>query len=331
VGERNVSAVREDPIERVDRVIERLDGVLRAAGFDPLAPASEPESVEEVERALAPHALPSDLRRFWERVDFSRLPVTGWMLPEPRDPRTALETHRQNLEEAPLLFGPPLLLPIARISGDQWSIEVVSRWSPGGTVFSQDTGAEELRIEYASFSDLLEVYAELIEEGNFGRRDDGLGSLNRDAELAKQEARLAAALPHQLYGDSREISADPARWPEHWLEAAGLDLRERSPLGATHTIADLIAESQQRPLAARIRGEVVRLGGSSEGVLALVSDGDDAVLIFCPASATTWGPKHHGRYEFELTVRGAIASRGDTRVFDGHRPGAFATAVRPLD
>jgi hypothetical protein len=64
--------VREDPIERVDRVIERLDGALRAAGFDPSAPASEPESVEEVERALAPYALPPDLRRFWGSAWTSR-------------------------------------------------------------------------------------------------------------------------------------------------------------------------------------------------------------------------------------------------------------------
>jgi hypothetical protein len=330
VAERNVSGVREDPIERVDRVIERLDGALRTAGFDPLDPASEPESVGEVERALAPYTLPPDLRRFWERVDFSGLRVTGWTLPEPRDPRPALEAHRQNLEEAPLLFGPPLLFPIARISGDQWSIELVSRWGPGGTVFSQDNGAGELQIEYASFSDLLEVYVELIEEGCFQRRDDGLGSLNRDAELGKQEARLAAAPPHPLYGDSREIAADPARWPEHWLEAAGLDLRDRKPRGATHTVAELIAESQQRPVTGRIRGEVVRLGGSSGGILALVSDGDDEMFVFCPASATAWGPKHRGRYEFEVTVPGAIAPPG-AGSFDRHRPGGVATAVRPVD
>jgi hypothetical protein len=322
--------VREDPIERVDRIIERLDGALRAAGFDPLAPASEPESVGEVERALAPYTLPPELRRFWERVDFSRLPVTGWTLPEPCDPRTALEAHGQNLEEAPLLFGPPLLFPIARISGDQWSIELVSRRGPGGTIFSQDTGADELRIEYASFSDLLEVYAELIEEGCFQRRGDGRGSLNRDAEQGKQEARLAAAPPHPLYGDSREIAADPARWPEHWLEAAGLDLRDREPLGATHTIAELVAESQQRPVTGRIRGEIVRLGGSSEGVLALVSDGDEEMFVLCLPSATTWGPRHRGRYEFEVTVPSAIAPPG-AGIFDRHRPGGIATAVRPVD
>jgi hypothetical protein len=333
MAERNVTGVREDPIERVDRIIERLDDALRAAGFDPLAPASEPESVAEVERALGPYTLPSDLRRFWERVDFSSLRVTGWTLPEPRDPRTALETHRQNLEEARLLFGPPLLFPVARISGDQWSIELGSRWGPGGTVFSQDTGADELQIEYASFSDLLEVYAELIEEGCFQRREDGRASLDTDAELQKQEARLAAAPPHPLYGGSREIAADPARWPEHWLAAAGLDLCARKQLGATHTIAELVAESQQRPVTGRIRGEVVRLGGSSEGVLALVSDGDEEMFVFCPASATTWGPKHRGRYEFEVTVSEAIAPPDESaspHLFEGRPPGVVATAVRPL-
>jgi hypothetical protein len=80
----------------------------------------------------------------------------------------------------------------------------------------------------------------------------------------------------------------------------------------------------------RIRGEVVRLGGSSEGILALVSDGDDEMFVFCPASATAWGPKHRGRYEFEVTVPGAIAPPG-AGIFDRHRPGGVATAVRPVD
>jgi hypothetical protein len=87
---------------------------------------------------------------------------------------------------------------------------------------------------YASFGDLLEVYAELIEEGCFQRGDDGLGSVNRDAELGKQEARLAAAPPHPLYGDSREIAADPARWPEHGLESTGRLVREKPYAAGRH-------------------------------------------------------------------------------------------------
>ena len=62
-----------DPIERVDRVIERLNDALSAAGFDLLAPAAERDAVAEIERAVAPFALPADLARFWERCDFSSL------------------------------------------------------------------------------------------------------------------------------------------------------------------------------------------------------------------------------------------------------------------
>lgn len=314
-----------DPIERVDRVIERLNDALCCAGFEPMSPELEPGAVAEVERALAPYALPPDLRRLWERVDFWSLPVWG-RLPDPLGARLALEIYRQNLDEFPLLFGPPLLFPIARHSGDQLSVELVSRWGPGGAVFSQPTGADSLRLEYASVADLLEVYAELIEEGRFERWDNGRGALSYEDERAKQEARL---------GDvPREIGAAPAHWPAHWLESAGLDLREREPLGSTHTIAELVSESRHGPIDARIVGKVVRLGGSSDGVLALVSDGDGAVFVFCPVAATVWGPTFGGRYEFDVLVSQPVAAPDATarpHPFDGHSPAAVARAVRPLD
>jgi hypothetical protein len=313
--------VAADPIERVDRLIERLNDALSAVGFEPLAPAAEGDAVAEIERAVAPLALPADLARFWERCDFSSLTVTGWTLPEPCTAQNALATHRQNLSEVPLLFGPPLLFPVARSSGDQWSIELGSRWSPGGTVVSQPTGTDTWRIEYASFTDLLDVYAELLEEGRFKRWDNGLGSFTLEDERARQEQRLDGA---------REIGAAREQWPAHWLEMAGLDLADREPLGATHSIAALLAEAQQRPAEGRIRGKVVRLGGSSDGVLALVSNGDDAVLVFCPASATTWGPASGGSYEFDVVVPTPPPAGDDNVLFDGHRPAAVARAVRPI-
>ncbi len=199
----------DDPIERVDRVIDRLDEALRSAGFDVLAPASDANAVAEIDAAVSPYALPIDLRRVWERVDLQSLHVTDWSIPEWCSPRVALATHVQNLAEAPLLFGPPLLFPIARISGDQWSIELVSEANPGGTILAQDSGAHAWRIEYASFTELLDVYAELIAEGSFRRWDNGLASLRREDERAKQDARL---------GGAREIAADPSGWPAHWLE-----------------------------------------------------------------------------------------------------------------
>jgi hypothetical protein len=203
--------VAEDAIGQVELAIERLNEALRAAAFDALEPAAAGDAVAEIDAAVAPYAVPPDLRRTWEVVDLQSLQVTGWSTPEWCSPRTALATHRQNLAEAPLLFGPPLLFPIARISGDQWSVELVSDAGPGGMILSQDSGAGAWHVEYASFRDLLEVYAELIADGSFRRRD-GLASLSREAERTKQGARLGA---------ERDIPADPTGWPAHWLVAAG--------------------------------------------------------------------------------------------------------------
>jgi hypothetical protein len=209
--------VAADPVERVDLAIERLDQALRSAGFDSLAPVADREAVAEIDAAVAPYAVPVDLRRAWERVDLQSLQVTGWSTPEWCSPRTALAIHRQNLAEAPLLFGPPLLFPIARISGDQWSVELLSDTSPGGTILSQDSGAAAWCVEYASFTDLLEVYAELIADGSFQRWDNGLASFSRECERTKQDARLRSA---------RDIPAAPTGWPPHWLAAAGLVRRD---------------------------------------------------------------------------------------------------------
>jgi hypothetical protein len=320
----------------LDGAIDRLDDALRGAGFEGLAAASEDSSLDELDQAIAPYSLPLDLHRFWERVEFESLRVSSWSLPERCSPRTALDTHRLNLDPDlfPLQFGPPLLFPIARHSGDQWSIELVSRWCEGGIVFTHgDPGP--VRIEYPSFSDLLEVYAELIEERRFTLHDNGYGSLDREEEQARRRARIAAAQPHPVYGCASEIGSNPARWPAHWLESAGIDPRSREPLGATHTIAQLVDASQRGPVQGRIGGEVVGLAGAGSDLLVLVAEHEQSVLVFCPRAATTWRPAMGRRFEFEVTVAEPVRDATDEaplgRLFDGHTVGAVATAVRPLD
>jgi hypothetical protein len=219
-----------DPISLVDRTIDRLDHALRTAGFDGLAPATEATFLDELEKEIAPYSLPQDLRRFWERIEPSGLRVRGYSLPEPCGPRGALDTYRLNRDPAFLPFyGPPLLLPIARISGDQWSVELVSAWGTGGTLFSHD--GETMRIEYPSFTDLIDVYAELIEEDRFVRWDNGYGSVSREDEQERRQARLTASVAHPQYGETREFGGDPAGWPAHWLESAGIagDSSDSSP------------------------------------------------------------------------------------------------------
>jgi hypothetical protein len=287
--------------------------------------------------------------------------IRGWFLPQPCDPRSALEIHHLNLDpEIFPLYGPPLLFPIARDSGDQWSIELASKWTVGGIVFSQHHFAV-LRIEYPSFRDLLDVYADLLEAGHFVRSESGEGDyafLDREDERERQEAKIAAALPHPVYGNAREIGGELTEWPAHWLESAGFDLNDRTPLGVTHTIAELADAAEDGPVNARIAGEVVRLVGLGNGTLVIVTDGTSSLDIWCPSGTSPWGPANRRRFEFEVTVAEPISSPPDVdsghrelqeHALGGrleaasaaadalfgrlaeHRPAAVASAIRPLD
>ena len=281
----------------------------RQAGFDGLEPAADPAAVAQVNGELAPFALPPELRRLWERVDFRNVRVRGWSMPTPCDARIALETHRLNLDAGSFLFGPPLLFPFARDGEEQWSIELAGGACAGGRVVAQP--CSELRIVYPSVADLLEVYAELLEERRFGRNGDH-GALDLDDERERQEARLRSTPLDGRCGDPRSVERDPTTWAAHWLESAGIDLRDREPLGATHTIAATLAEG---PAHARIAGEVVRLGGSAAGSLVAVDDGTGTIAVWCPAGTSPWGPAHRSRFEFEVGVRDGVA---------------VASAIRPL-
>jgi len=340
--------------EAIDRALDRLDDALRAAGLEPLAPALDPGSVDAVDRELAPYALPPELKRCWERVDLWKLKAHGSCLgPSPADARSALEIYRMNLEPGVrLLYGPPLLFPIAADHVYQASIELVSEWGPGGSVFSQ---GDELRFEYASLTDVLDVYAELVEEGLFERSGD-FASLSYEAEIARRERRLRTSLRGDGY-DPRAVREDPVTWPAHWLASAGLDIRDREPRGPTHTIAALLEAAAGGPVRARIAGTVVRAVGSGEGVRVVVDDGTGTIDVWCAAGTTPWGIQHRGRFEFEVAVESALgspldvdtghdevqrhalagrideASAAATAFFgriESHPPAAVARTVRPL-
>jgi hypothetical protein len=292
----------------IDRCLDRLDDALRRVGATGLVSTRKTDAVDEISAAIAPWGLPPDLERLWRRVCMGDLVVVPWRMPTLADPAWALDAYRQTLEIGyPPPYGPPLLFPIALAGETRWSVELRSERDPGGTLFSH---GEAIHVEYPSVTALVDAFAELIELGAFEWGLEGHILLTDAAERRARDARLGSTI-----ADS-DVSNDPAGWPEHWLRSAGIELRDREPLGVTHTIADLVAAAAEGPVEGRIAGRVVRLAHLGDGALAVVDDGTASLEVWCPTGLSPWGPIH--RRCLELAVR-------------LEQPPAQASAVRPVE
>jgi hypothetical protein len=61
----------------IDEALDRLDRALVAAGLPTLTQMQGAEGLGEIERAVAPYTLPSDLRDAWKRADLTSLRAPG--------------------------------------------------------------------------------------------------------------------------------------------------------------------------------------------------------------------------------------------------------------
>jgi hypothetical protein len=142
-------------------------------------------------------------------------------------------------------------------------------------------------------------------------------SIDHRVEQRRRSARLDAAGPHPLYGELHSILPELESWPAHWLAASGIDLRDRVPLGTTHSIAELVAAGKLGTSRGRIHALVTSLGGSSEGALVGVDDGTASLDVWCPSGTSPWGPVHRQRFEFDVTIEAhALAVAADIRPLD---------------
>ena len=337
----------------IDSAIDRLDDALRAAGLAGLEPPGAIASIDEVESAVAPYELPAELRRYWERVD----PASIDWFPFPRldGPAETLAQLRLVRDFGEPIVPPPLLLPVDYASHTYGVVELASEWGDGGTIF--EWGFDEAEVVSHTVADRVDLLAELISEDRLDRVDAYV-SIDHVAEAERRPARLAASRPNPLYGDRAAVPVALEAWPPHWLAASGVDLGTREPLGATHTIAELVAAAAEGRATGRIHGEVTRLVGSGAGALVVVDDGTRSLDVWCPAGTSLWGPVHRTRFEFELTVEGPVgappdldstpeeithhAVSGDLAAaqaaalsffeqLDAHQAPAVATDIRPLD
>ena len=278
------------------------------------SPPGDVTTIEAIADEVSPYVLPAELRCFWEQVDPDPLAIV--MFPMVGGPAHSLELLRglRDLGQLPPLQPPPILLPLDYASHCYGMIELGSEWSEGGTIIEFEFDALPL-VAY-SLADRVDLLAELLAGGHFERIDAHV-SIDHRVEQERRSARLEAAGPHPVYGELRAVTPELESWPAHWLAASGIDLRDRVPLGATHSIAELVAAAEQGTGRGRVHALVVGLVGSSAGTWVRVDDGTASLEVWCPPGTSPWGPVHRQQFEFDVSIEGPVP--------------AVATDIRPLD
>ncbi len=346
----------------IDDAIDRLAGVLADVGMPemrPPGPAIE-QTLQDIERAIAPLRLPDDLVTFWRRVDPQSLAAMPY--PELCTASFALDTWRNHLD---VLSGmvPRLLFPMAYQSWSHLLIELASGDEPGGAIFAADYGGlDTFTLRFPSLTAYLDLLATMLDLGEVERHStEARVWYTFDPHHEWEETatvRLAMAMPVGRY-TSTTVPGDVRAWPEHWLAADGITEQSRAPRGATTTVAALLdLAARGHEAKGTVQGLITRLSGSGSGVWATIDDGTGGLDLFCAPSETGYQPVMRRRFEIDVEVPAhpadnggietaaadvqAAAARGDVAAMQEAAAGLGAamdptaalpraTAVRPLD
>jgi hypothetical protein len=273
----------------IDASIDALTEALEANGVVGPRPPSDPPDLDAIDRALAPMSLPAQVRRFWERVDPASIRV--WAHPFPVGPDFALESWKREGEEFPGMVPRALFL----VGYESWacmSVELRSRFGPGGSLFEWRLDGGGFRLSYHELSDWLDRMTNLLLYGDCDRREGANGEM-----LFPRDPQVSLPL-----ADATSFDREPLAWPPHWQRLSGIEPGDVRPRGATHTIAELLGSDPSQPLHATVSALVVDLAGSAELTRVRVSDGTGVMAINCPSAITALGPGMRRKFEFDVVV-----------------------------
>ena len=221
-------------------------------------------------------------------------------MPKPLDPRAALEPLRAE-GPAGVVVMVTAAVPIASEDALRWSIELSTSSTSGRTVFSH--GGDQMYAEHPTFTDLLEVYAELLEEGRFISGDE-IGSVLLDPRVRERADEVEVRRTRRSAVRGGPLRVEQRRGLARALDRRGRlrQLPDHRPIGATHTIAEVVEASRDGAVRARIAGRIARLASMGEDVRIVVDDGTGTLYVWCPAGTSPWTVVIRRRYEFEVQV-----------------------------
>jgi hypothetical protein len=283
----------------VESRLKALEQSLAAQGLPVPRRPPDVAVLETIQQAIEPYRLPADLIRFWQLVDPVTIHVHPW--PMLTDPAFALWAWRGHTEDPG--FVPEALFPIAYESHLFTFVELhPPDADTGGALWWCGYGDIEIRLWFAGIKGLLAEMADALDRGDFDRQGEWATIIDPD-DTDFTGPPVVAEAPHPVFGAIEAIPADSEAWPKFWLEATDRYRQHHAPLGASHTIADVLAASAHSTLRARVHATVDRVvHASGQGSAVEVSDATGSLNIWCPPEIRTTGPQGRSRFEFDIVA-----------------------------
>lgn len=285
-----------DPVEDLSAAVDWFIEVIPPHELQPYRPPADLVAVDaalaRIDAAIAPLALPPEIRWFWQTWDPGAF---GGVMPSARvsDPAFALDCWVEGAIED---TDPRALFPFGYES--HWFL-FVDLTDPVGTPASAWTfgfGNEEYVREFPSFAALLRSCAERGESSDLPQDRSPLGGAERYEryESAFADAHFSSIVERHFAasGHRREAihAMDRGRWPAAWRLAEQVAVAAPVATGPTHTVARYgEALSVDGTARARLRGSLSWGNSPNAGVLLELADGSGSIPLFAPRGSLPAG------------------------------------------
>ena len=252
------------------------------------------QEIAELQRAVAPLTVPSELVAWWNSWDPTSVAVLDRSQFAFLSPAAALDEWRH----ISALEFPRILLPICQEENRLLVVELVSSSHPGSRLFELGFHGENITCIGVGPSGLIDLIADVLERTRAATEPNRYpGEINWDiyGQLLKQAS--------QEFGSLSFDEQDRTGWPAHWLEAEGFDEAWLRPKGRSHTVFEFDVERERTwPLTAVLQGiwRTAAGGGPLGGIVGRLSDHSGFVQVFIPSDCPHAGIGPVGQCEIEV-------------------------------
>lgn len=275
---------------------DAIDDLLAAIGEHGLPAPKEPSTHQDfarLERTIAPLTLPPDLRRFWQRIDPTTLPVVHGA--ELSSPAAALRNWQNGQAESEFR-DPAHLLPIGYGSSEFVGV-ALSGESEGGSVWAWFLDDDYLGLVFPTLAGYFRSTAQSLRDGRVEEREEGDAQVRIDTvEFDDNPFRLALA------DKASRKRSDPATWPDEWLALQSHDWSMSVAVGASHTVDQLLSPSDASWNRGRVHARVLHVGTPPEDELPVTAADATGELNLMWNDAHFGPPELGTTYELDVTV-----------------------------